>query len=62
MRKPKKSEIDRARDFSELVDSNEEHMGEMAAFYVACEQFQIDEEEGWELLSLIALDEEDSND
>lgn len=39
-----------AREFADALESNEEHMAEMAAMAVTCEQFGISEEEGYDLL------------
>lgn len=39
-----------AKDFAEALEENEEHMGEHAAMAVTCQQFGIDEEEGYDLL------------
>lgn len=52
-------DVERARELSQLWDDNEKTMGEWAAFNVACEQMGIEEEEGWELLSLLPDDEGD---
>ncbi len=40
----------KAQQFREALDENESHMAEMAAMAVTCEQFGIDEEEGYDLL------------
>lgn len=34
-----------------MLSENEQHMGEMAAYHVACEQLGIDPDDGWELLA-----------
>lgn len=47
-----------ARQLSELWQENEEEMGEMAAYEVACEQLGIDSDDGWDLLAEFS-DEED---
>jgi len=52
-------ELEKARELSRLWDENEEHMGEMAAFSVACEQLGIDEDDGWELLALLDGDDDE---
>lgn len=44
----------KAEQFAEALAENEEHMAEMAAFAVTCEQFMIDEEEGYDLLASLA--------
>jgi hypothetical protein len=41
----------RAREFASALASNEDCMAEMAAFSVTCEQFGIDEAEGYDLLA-----------
>jgi thymidine phosphorylase len=43
-----------AEQFAEALAENELHMGEMAAFAVTCEQFGIDEDEGYDLLAEMA--------
>lgn len=43
--------LDLAQELSELWSLNEDSMGEMAAFCVACNQLGIDEDEGWELMA-----------
>jgi hypothetical protein len=52
----KLAEIERvalAEQLNEMWCDNEEVMGEMAAYSVACSQLGIDEDEGWDLLALI---------
>lgn len=44
----------RAQAFSDALAANEDHMGEMAAMAVTCEQFGIDEDEGYDLLVSLA--------
>lgn len=44
----------RAQAFSDALEANEERMGEMAAMAVTCEQFSIDEDEGYDLLVSLA--------
>ncbi len=44
-----------ARKFADALEDNEEHMGEMAAMAVTCEQFGISEEQGYELLTSLCL-------
>lgn len=39
-----------AREFADALEENEEHMAEMAAMAVTCEQFGISEERGYDLL------------
>ena len=39
-----------AEELSQLWNDNEEHMGEQAAYHVACEQLDIDPDYGYELL------------
>lgn len=39
------------KQFAEALAENEGHMAKMAAFAVTCEQFMIDEEEGYDLLA-----------
>lgn len=46
----------KAEQFAEALEANEANMGEMAAFAVTCEQFMIDEEEGYDLLAELAQD------
>jgi hypothetical protein len=41
----------KAKQFADALADNEEAMAEMAAFAVTCEQFGIDEEEGYDLLA-----------
>ncbi len=53
-----KKRLELAQELSDLWDENEEHMGEQAAYHVACEQLDIDPDEGYELLELLS-DEED---
>lgn len=53
-RKPKESIS--AHAFADMLEANEECMGEMAAMSVTCEQFGISEEEGYDLL--ISLSQE----
>ena len=55
-----KNKIQMAHQLMELWDMNEEHMGEMAAFSVSCEQLAIDEETGWELIALLPDAEEEA--
>lgn len=40
----------KAKEFADALERNEASMGEMAAMAVTCEQFGIDQEEGYELL------------
>ncbi len=54
----KKSEKDLAIDFCESLEMNESMMGEQAAFYVTCEQFEIDPDFGYELLLLVGDENE----
>lgn len=49
---------DLAEAFADMLESNEEVMGEMAAFAITCEMFGIDEDDGYSLLAELA---EDSN-
>lgn len=42
-----------AREFADALENNEEHMAEMAAMAVTCEQFGLSEEEGYDLLILL---------
>lgn len=54
MRKKKKPKIDKkelGKELTELWADNEEHMGEMAAYFVACEQLEIDPDDGWNLMA-----------
>lgn len=39
-----------AKQFAEVLEDNEEDMGEMAAYHVTCEQLNVDPEDGWDLL------------
>lgn len=48
-----------AQLFAAALEENEEHMGEMAAMAVTCEQFGIDEEDGYDLLLAASLLEDD---
>lgn len=54
----KKSLASKAEQFAEALEENEEHMAEMAAFSVTCEQFGIDDEEGYNLLAEYAAQPE----
>lgn len=47
----------KAQQFAESLAENEEYMAEMAAFAVTCEQFGIDQEEGFDLLAEFAATE-----
>ena len=49
-RKKKPKQKSRAVTFAEALETNEQHMGEMAAMAVTCEQFGITEDQGYELL------------
>lgn len=40
-----------AKTFSELLEMNESQMGEGAAYFVTCEQMEIDPDDGWDLLA-----------
>jgi hypothetical protein len=56
-KKPKARRVplgSKAKQFAEALDNNEDSMAEMAAFSVTCEQFGIDEEEGYDLLAAYA--------
>ena len=53
----KREHLELAKEFSEALEANQEMMATHAAFSVTCEQFEIEEDEGYELLLL--LDEED---
>lgn len=52
----KQDRVELARALSETWSDNEEHMGEMAAYHVSCEQLGIDPDDGWELLALLSED------
>ena len=46
--------IELAEMFADMLADNEECMGEHAAFLVTCEQMEIDEMDGYELLSMLS--------
>lgn len=46
--------LELAKRFSEMLEDNEEHMGEHAAHSVTCEQLGIDEMDGYELLYMLS--------
>jgi len=46
--------LSKAQQLSDLWDDNEESMGEMAAYHAACEQLNIDSDDGWQLLYELA--------
>lgn len=48
---PMKRRLDLANELSALWIENQESMGEMAAYLVACEQLQIDPDDGWDFLA-----------
>lgn len=52
----KKNRIEKAQELSDLWEENEECMGEMAAYHVACEQLGIDPDDGWNLLAMLGSD------
>jgi hypothetical protein len=52
----------RAREFASALARNEDCMAEMAAFSVTCEQFGIDETEGYDLLAESARVSSDDSD
>lgn len=42
-----------AKELQDLWDENEKHMGEQAAYHVACEELGIDPDDGYEILALL---------
>jgi hypothetical protein len=51
-RKPNKNkDASLGKDLIALWSENEEHMGEMAAYHVSCEQLGIDPDDGWALMA-----------
>lgn len=48
----KRNEIEKAKQFAELLASNEESMGEHAAYHVTCEMMDVDPDDGYDLLML----------
>jgi len=46
--------LKKAQELSDAWDKNEETMGEQAAYHVACEQLNIDSDDGWQLLYELA--------
>lgn len=48
-----------ARQLADQWNENEDSMGEMAAYHVACEQLGIDPDDGWGLLA--ELQDESTN-
>lgn len=58
MSKPKNKKTERqilAEEFLEALELNEEDMPEGAAMALTCEEFDIDEEEGYDLLAELAM-------
>lgn len=49
-------DLAKAIELRDLWNSNEETMGEMAAYGVACAELGIGIDDGWSLLALIAED------
>lgn len=49
----KLEEKEKAQMLLDQWNQNEKHMGEMAAYHVACEQLEIDPDDGWDLLALL---------
>ena len=54
MTKKQSAAVALARRLSNAWDENEETMGEQAAYLVACEELQIDPDEGYSLLALLS--------
>lgn len=52
-----KKRLEKAKQFNEDLCHMEETCGEHAAFSIVCEQHGIDEDEGYELLALLAEEE-----
>ncbi len=50
----KKDKIALAKAFMDLLDANEEMMGEGAAYLVTCEQMGIDPDDGYSLMAEVA--------
>jgi hypothetical protein len=46
--------LKKAQELSNLWTDLEDSMGEMAAFHVACEQMNIDPDDGWQLIFSLA--------
>lgn len=60
-KKNKLKQTERAIAFAEMLEMNEESMGEMAAYHVTCEMMDVDPDEGYELLMLAGDSEEVEN-
>lgn len=45
------SKKSKGQELLQAWEDNEETMGEMAAYHVACEQLDIDPDTGWEMLA-----------
>ncbi|MHC1572183.1 MAG: hypothetical protein ACXQTL_05485 [Methanosarcinales archaeon] len=45
--------FNKAKELKKVWEENEESMAEMAAYHVACEQLEIDPDDGWELLAFL---------
>ena len=52
-----KRNLERARLLAELCEENEKKMVEQAAYVISCQRLNIDPEEGYELLALLAEEE-----